>query len=125
MKNAGLVARCFFSGRFKRLKNSFLFSDFFEHGDGVLFLNRVRNDNAAHIKSVFVRKSVLQFPQAVTVTAAQFQSARLNMNVMDDVGTVNVAGDREQKSGTENITQLQPGQIIAVPETGHFDNVLV
>ena len=88
-------------------------------------MNRVRNDNAAHIKSVFVRKSVLQFAQAVTVTAAQFQSARLNMNVMDDVGTVNVAGDREQKSGTEDIAQLQSGQIIAVPETGHFDNVLV
>ena len=45
----------------------------FEHGDGVLFLNRVGNDNAAHVEAVFIRKVVLQFPQPVAVPVAQFQ----------------------------------------------------
>ena len=72
----------------------------FEHGDGVLFLNRVGNDNAAHVEAVFIRKAVLQFPQPVAVPVAQFQRGRLDVDVDDIVMAVNITGDREQKRRT-------------------------
>ena len=47
------------------------------------------------------------------------------MDIVHDVRAINVAGNREQKRGTQNIAQLQSRQIVAVSEARHFDDVLI
>lgn len=100
-------------------------SHILEHGNGVLLLHRIGNDNAAHVVPLRVRVAVLHFPQSRAVSFTQHSGVFLNMDVMYKVGTVGVAGDGKKKGGAQNIAQLKPGQIIAVPETGHFNNVRV